>query len=146
MTPEEAKGPRMRVDVARGAFVAWDPELQSIFGYSANEAIGQNVELIIPRELRSLHWRGFNRAVERGRLKNHEKEIRSVGLHKDGRLVPFRGLDILEFGDDGKVQSVSAVILSHGPAWHGPIYRALLAPLRLFSAGRATSATPAGPR
>jgi hypothetical protein len=34
-----------------------------LFGYSAEEALGQSVELIIPDDLRAAHWTGFDAAM-----------------------------------------------------------------------------------
>jgi len=54
-----------------------------------------------------------------------------VGVHKDGHLVPFRSIDVLNFAPDGKVESVSGTILAKGPAWAGKLLGAGLAPLKL---------------
>jgi hypothetical protein len=37
-----------------------------LFGYSAEEALGQSVELIIPDDLRAAHWTGFDAAMTKG--------------------------------------------------------------------------------
>ena len=41
----------------------------ALFGYSAEEALGQNVELIIPDHLRAAHWSGFDTAMKKGATK-----------------------------------------------------------------------------
>ncbi|WP_456632425.1 PAS domain S-box protein [Bradyrhizobium sp. URHC0002] len=38
----------------------------ALFGYSAGEALGQSVDLIIPEHLRAAHWSGFDAAMTRG--------------------------------------------------------------------------------
>jgi PAS domain S-box-containing protein/diguanylate cyclase (GGDEF)-like protein len=58
-----------------GRIVLWNPAASSIFGYSAEEAVGQNVEMLVPPELRPQHrdglaqWRltGKGRYVDSGR-------------------------------------------------------------------------------
>jgi hypothetical protein len=40
-----------------------------LFGYSAEEALGQSVELIIPEHLRAAHWSGFDAAMTKGATK-----------------------------------------------------------------------------
>jgi PAS domain S-box-containing protein len=103
----------MRVD-RDGVFLAWGQGLEGVFGYNEAEVLGRNVEFLIPPKLRGLHRRGFSRALTSGRLKHQGKAVRSVAMHKDGRLVPFRAVDILEFGEDGTVETVGAVIMHHG--------------------------------
>jgi len=39
-----------------GAIIRWNRASTALFGYSAEEALGQSVELIIPEHLRAAHW------------------------------------------------------------------------------------------
>jgi PAS domain S-box-containing protein len=110
----------MRVD-RDGVFLAWGPGLEDVFGYGEEEVLGRNLEFLVPPRLRPFHRRGFSRALATGRLKHQGKVVRSVGVHKDGRLVPFRAVDILEFGEDGAVETVGAVIRDHG--WASMVQR-----------------------
>jgi PAS domain S-box-containing protein len=48
---------------ATGTIQTWNRAAELIFGYNADEAIGQRADLIVPAELREHHWRGFHRAV-----------------------------------------------------------------------------------
>src|SRR4030095_10696941 len=50
-----------------GAIIRWNPACTALFGYSAEEALGQSVELIIPEHLRAAHWSGFDAAMTKGR-------------------------------------------------------------------------------
>jgi hypothetical protein len=36
------------------------------FGLTAAEALGQNLDLIVPGHLRAAHWRGFDDAMANG--------------------------------------------------------------------------------
>jgi PAS domain S-box-containing protein len=44
----------------------WNPGAVRIFGFTADEAIGRSLDLIIPDNLRARHWTGFNRVMETG--------------------------------------------------------------------------------
>ncbi|MGH9185578.1 MAG: PAS domain S-box protein [Acidimicrobiales bacterium] len=43
-----------------------EPRATELFGYSAGEAVGASLDLIVPEEFRERHWAGFRRAIETG--------------------------------------------------------------------------------
>ena len=49
-----------------GTIIRWNHASTALFGYSAEEALGQSVELIIPDDLRAAHWTGFDAAMTKG--------------------------------------------------------------------------------
>src|SRR5262249_32800912 len=52
-----------------GTIVRWNQAAAALFGYSAAEALGQNLDLIIPEHLRERHWLGFDAAMANGTVK-----------------------------------------------------------------------------
>ena len=44
-----------------GTIRRWNHAAAALFGYSAAEALGRNLDLIIPEHLRAAHWRGLPR-------------------------------------------------------------------------------------
>ena len=70
-----------------GAIIRWNDASSALFGYSAEEALGQSVELIIPEHLRAAHWRGFDAAMTRGALKLEGRPTLTRALHKSGRRL-----------------------------------------------------------
>ena len=54
-----------------GAIIRWNPACTALFGFSAEEALGQSVDLIIPEHLRAAHWSGFDAAMAKGATKLH---------------------------------------------------------------------------
>ncbi|HMN20003.1 MAG TPA: PAS domain S-box protein [Ottowia sp.] len=70
-----------------GVIRAWNAAAATLFGFPASEALGQSVDLIIPEHLREAHWRGFNRAMERGATSRGAEVRTTRGLHKDGRKL-----------------------------------------------------------
>ena len=71
-----------------GVIRAWNPGAEAVFGFSAAEALGQSLDLIIPERLRAAHWRGYERAMARGAT-SHGAQVRTTrGTHKeDGRKL-----------------------------------------------------------
>ena len=70
-----------------GVIRIWNAAAARTFGFAAEEALGESLDLIIPDHLRSAHWTGFHRAMQSGttRLKGHPTLTR--GLHKSGRRL-----------------------------------------------------------
>jgi PAS domain S-box-containing protein len=52
-----------------GVIRRWSRGAAAVFGYNAAEALGQNLDLIIPEDLRAPHWRGFQAAMTSGVMK-----------------------------------------------------------------------------
>ena len=49
-----------------GTIRRWNRAATALFGYSAEEALGQKLDLIIPEDLRAAHWRGFESTMTTG--------------------------------------------------------------------------------
>jgi PAS domain S-box-containing protein len=70
-----------------GAIIRWNPACTTLFGYSAEEALGQSVELIIPEHLRAAHWSGFDTAMTKGVTRLAGRPTLTRALHKSGRRL-----------------------------------------------------------
>ena len=51
-----------------GTIIRWNPACTACFGHSSEEALGQNIDLIIPEHLRAAHWSGFDVAHVRAAM------------------------------------------------------------------------------
>ncbi len=67
-----------------GSIRLWNRGAEAMFGYSAAEAIGVNLDLIIPEHLRKPHWDGFHRAIAAGRTRGEGRVVTTRSMHKDG--------------------------------------------------------------
>jgi PAS domain S-box-containing protein len=70
-----------------GAIRVWNRGAEAIFGYAASEALGANLDLIIPEPLRKPHWQGFDKALESGTTKYGGRVLTTRSVHKDGRRL-----------------------------------------------------------
>ena len=70
-----------------GAIVRWNRASVALFGFSAEEALGQNLDMIIPEHLRAPHWRGFDAAMTAGTTKLEGRPTLTRALHKSGRKL-----------------------------------------------------------
>jgi PAS domain S-box-containing protein len=67
-----------------GTILRWNGAASALFGYSASEALGQNLDLIIPEHLRAPHWRGFEAAMENGVARLQGRPTLTRATHKAG--------------------------------------------------------------
>ena len=70
-----------------GVITRWNRASAALFGFSAQDALGQNLDLIIPEHLRAAHWRGFEAAVATGAMKLEGRPTLTRALHKSGRKL-----------------------------------------------------------
>jgi len=70
-----------------GTITRWNRASSALFGYSAGEALGQSLDLIIPEHLRAAHWKGFDAALESGTMKLQGRPTLTRAAHKDGRKL-----------------------------------------------------------
>ncbi len=71
----------------QGLIALWNPAAETMFGFSAAEAIGQSLDIIIPERLREAHWRGFHAAIASGRTRLNGRPTVSRALHKSGATL-----------------------------------------------------------
>ena len=97
---------RITVD-ATGQICSWSPEAEELLGYSASEAVGQSVEMIIPHDLRRRHSVGFARFVQTG-ISTLPEVTTTIALHKTGKLMKLLISVKALYGDDKKIGAVEA--------------------------------------
>ncbi|MFM0323032.1 PAS domain S-box protein [Caballeronia glebae] len=92
-----------------GAIIRWNTAAEALFGYRADEALGQSLDLIIPPHLRAAHWRGFNQAMESGATKHHGHAVMTGATHKDGTRIYAEVAFSLVKTDTGEVTGAVAI-------------------------------------
>jgi len=70
-----------------GTIARWNRASITLFGFTAEEALGQSLDLIIPEHLRAAHWKGFDAALESGIMKLAGRPTLTRATHKDGRKL-----------------------------------------------------------
>ncbi len=65
-----------------GIIRVWNGGAEKVFGWSAAEAVGQSLDLIIPERMRKAHWDGFDQAIARGGVKPGRTSMITRSLHK----------------------------------------------------------------
>lgn len=114
----ENAGDAVIVSDADGVIVVWNHAAERIFGFSADEAMGETLDLITPDRHRKRHWDGYAKSMETGETRYGGGELLKVpALHKDGRKLSIAFTVGMLFGEDGKPSGVSAVIRDETERW-----------------------------
>ena len=92
-----------------GIIERWNRGAVATFGYTAAEALGQNLDLMIPEHLRAAHWRGFEAAMAGGALRLNGRPTLTRGLHKSGQKLYVEMSFSLVSDDFGQVLGSVAV-------------------------------------
>jgi PAS domain S-box-containing protein len=92
----------------QGVIVLWNPAAERLFGYTAQEALGASLNLIIPERFRGAHDAGFARAIASGELRVGGRVRRTRAQPKDGRKLYVDFSFALVKDDAGKVLAVMA--------------------------------------
>ena len=72
-----------------GTIIDWNPAAEHVFGYSAEEAKGQSLTLIIPERFHAAHHEGLGRVVNTGETHIIGQTVEVAGLRKDGSEIPI---------------------------------------------------------
>jgi PAS domain S-box-containing protein len=121
---------RASVTVDRDGIIhQWGDAVTEVVGYSADDTLGQNLNVVVPPVLRPLHWWGFDRAMRRGRLSRGTFKV--PALRNDGRIVVARASMELLPGNGGDTTGAVVTFVGVAARWQGMAWRAALAPINL---------------
>ncbi len=100
-----------------GIIRLWNAGAETIFGYTAEEAVGKSLDIIVPETIRERHWDGYFRVMKTGTTK-YGKDLLSVpGIRKDGSRVSLEFSVALIRDEDGALLGVSAILRDVTARW-----------------------------
>lgn len=70
-----------------GVIRVWNPAAERIFGHTAQAALGQTLDLIVPERFRDAHWTGYNRALAARATKYVGQSLPTRALRADGEQI-----------------------------------------------------------
>lgn len=74
-----------------GVIRFWNEAAEKSFGYTAEDALGQTLDLIMPAEYASAHWTGFRQAIAAGKAAAEGNAVPFPVRGADGRITPTLG-------------------------------------------------------
>jgi nitric oxide dioxygenase len=94
-----------------GIIRLWNEGATRVFGFSAEEALGRTMDLIIPERLRQRHWDGYHAAMASGTTKYGASELLAVpAMRKDGSRISIEFTIALLRDEAGKLIGPAAMI------------------------------------
>ncbi len=103
---------------ADGTIIFWNPAATRIFGFSADEALGQSLDLIIPERFRARHWDGYRQVMVTGETKYAADVLRVPAVHKDGRALSIAFTVSLMDAPDGNGRGIAAIVRDETQRWN----------------------------
>ena len=65
----------------------WNAGAETMFGYTAQEALGQSLDLIVPERQRARHWEGWDKVMASGVTKYGRDALAVPAMRKDGSRI-----------------------------------------------------------
>ncbi len=96
---------------AEGRIRFWNNGAEGMFGFSASEAIGQSLDIIIPPNLRKRHWEGYEQTMRTGVTRYGAGDLLAVpAIRKDGSRISTE-FTIVPFHDEsGRMLGIAATM------------------------------------
>lgn len=93
-----------------GIIRLWNDGATRIFGYSAEEAMGQSLDVIIPEKLRDRHWKGYFQTMATGYTRYGDKLLSVPATHRDGQRLSIEFSVAILRDDAGQIVGISAIM------------------------------------
>ena len=101
----------------QGIIRLWNAGAEAIFGYPAEEALGQSLDLIVPEKLRKRHWEGYRTVMATGKTKYGKGTLAVPAITKSDNRISIEFTIVLVTSDSGEPQGTAAVIRDVTERW-----------------------------
>jgi PAS domain S-box-containing protein len=112
-----AAGDAIVVADPEGSIRYWNPAAERIFGFTAAEALGQSLDLIIPERYRARHWDGYRGVMRTGETRYGTQVLRVPAVRKDGQRLSIAFTVALLTGPHGRVTAIAAIVRDETARW-----------------------------
>ncbi len=100
-----------------GRIRLWNSGAEAMFGYKAEEALGQSMDLIIPERQRDRHWEGWAKVMETGVTRYGRDVLAVPATRKDGSRISIEFNILLLRAPTGEVLGAAATIQDVTKRW-----------------------------
>ncbi len=118
-----------------GVIRFWNAGAERMFGFTADEAIGESLDIIIPPKLREAHWEGYFRVMAGGESRYAPGDLLAVpGQTKAGERVSLEFTVVPWHDHNGTMVGIAAVLRDVTARWQE--MKALKARVQELEGGR----------
>lgn len=101
-----------------GTIRFWNMAATHVFGWTAAQATGSSLDLIIPERLRDRHWAGYQRVMVTGRTAYGGRLLEVPALHRDGHTISIAfTVSLLRPTPDSAITAIAAVVRDDTQRW-----------------------------
>ena len=100
-----------------GIIRLWNSGAETMFGYTAQEAVGQSMDIIVPEKHRAKHWEGYDRVMHTGVTKYGREVLAVPALTKSGKRISIEFNIALLRDDAGQVIGAASTISDVTARW-----------------------------
>jgi PAS domain S-box-containing protein len=95
---------------AEGVIRLWNSGAEAIFGYPAEETLGQSLDLIVPEKLRKRHWEGYRKVMATGKTKYGKETLAVPAIAKNDNRISIEFTIVLLTNASGEPLGTAAII------------------------------------
>ena len=100
-----------------GTIRLWNSGAEVIFGYSAEQALGQTLDLIVPEKLRERHWEGYRQVMASGITKYGSDVLAVPAIRGDNSRISVEFTIILLIDSAGEPLGTAAIMRDVTERW-----------------------------
>ena len=101
-----------------GVIRLWNAGAEAIFGFSAAEAVGHSLDLIIPERFRERHWTGYRSVMQSGTSRYGTQMLAVPAMRKDGARISIEfHVVVLKDSVGGGVEGIAAIVRDVTERW-----------------------------
>ncbi|WP_136523740.1 PAS domain-containing protein [Geomonas ferrireducens] len=100
-----------------GVIRLWNKGAEEMLGFSAEEAIGQSLDIFIPENQRARHWEGYFRVMETGSTRYAKELLAAPALRKDGTRISTEFSMTIIRDAEGNIAGTVAVMRDVSARW-----------------------------
>ena len=94
-----------------GIIRLWNASAEAMFGYPAEEALGQSLDLIIGERLRARHWEGWGQVMATGNSRYGSRDLLAVpAVRKDGSQISCEFTISMIKDENGRLLGLGAIL------------------------------------
>jgi PAS domain S-box-containing protein len=113
----QAAGDAIIVADVHGRIVLWNPAAERLFGFTAADAVGRSLDLIIPERFRERHWTGYRTVMATGQTRYGTQVLQVPALRKDGQRLSIAFTVALLQAPEGHCTGIAAIVRDDTARW-----------------------------